>query len=381
MSLYDGSLTAICDTRFTGTQTVTAASSAPPPTYVLPYNDLYDDTYIYTTDTSYSTWTINTTLFSPELIIQTYDSDGNIIYPQSTDFIDNDTLKIDWFGAVRGTAYLAGRKRQGNIGTAYYNTSGSAAWDVQHTISPSGIVYQAYSGITEPAPSAWRFSDDIDRLVPDSVVSEDETTLRLNFSESVSGAVFVRNADYYHLQEEAATTWTINHNMNIAGAIVQCWDHQSERLYPENIQMISSNEHRATFSELVSGYATLIAFERDFVEEDIELETTPTADQPIGYWKIGTGADDNFNPVLANDVNSWSASGELTSFTNTASGIGGYHVIEFNVPKKGEQTLNELGVFDEKYNMLYYTRCSSLHKPDDVQLDVVYRITKQQTGE
>jgi len=80
-------------------------------------------------------------------------------------------------------------------------------------------------------------------------------------------------------------------------------------------------------------------------------------------------------------LNSWSASGELISFTDTGTGIDGYHVIEFSVPKQGEQTLNELGVFDPRFNMLSYTRCSNLYKPDNVQLDVVYRITKQQTGE
>ena len=382
VSLYDSSLTAICDTRFTGSTVVTAASAAPPPpAYVLPYDDLYDYTEVYNTNTSYSTWTIDHSLLTPELIIQTYDSDGNIIYPKSTDYInEGNTLKIDWFGAVRGTAYLAGQKRVGNIGTAYYNTSGSSVWEISHSNSPSGIVYQVYSGITEPAPSGWIFRD-IDRLVPDIATSITPNTLRLNWSSTVSGATFIRNADYLHNQLTPATIWNINHKMDIKGAIVQCWDHQSERLYPENIQQISSNEHRATFTEDVSGYATLIAFERDFIEEDVELKTTPTADEPIGFWKIGIGASDNFNPLLANDLNSWSVSGELSSFTNTASGIGGYHVIEFNVPKSGEQTLNEFGVFDPDFNMLYYTRCSSLYKPDNVQLDVVYRITKQQTGE
>jgi hypothetical protein len=379
VSLYDPSLTAICDTRFTGSTTVTAASAAPPPTYVLPYDDLYDYTEIYSTDTSYSTWTINHSLLTPELIIQTYDSNGNIIYPQSTDYINKDTLKVDWFGAVRGTAYLAGQKREGNLGTAFYSDGASATWNITHTDSPSGILYQVYSGITEPAPSGWRFHD-IDRLVPDTAVSVDATTLSLIFSESVSGAAFIRNADYLHKQLSLASTWNINHKMDIAGAIVQCWDHAWNRIYPENIQKISSNEHRATFSEVVSGYATLIAFERDFTEGDVELPTVATADQPIGYWKIGTGASDTFNPLTSNDLNSWSVSGDLSSFTNTASGIGGHHVIEFSVPKEGEQTLNELGVFDPRFNMLYYTRCSSLYKPDNVQLDVVYRITKQESN-
>ena len=60
--------------------------------------------------------------------------------------------------------------------------------------------------------------------------------------------------------------------------------------------------------------------------------------------------------------------------------VRGHHVIEFSVPKNGGQTLNEIGVFDSKFNMLYYTVCSSLYKPDNVQLDVVYRITKQESS-
>ena len=362
VSLYDSSLTAICDTRYTGTITSTAATSGG---Y---YDDLYDDTQVYTTNISYSTWNIDNEFGSPELLIQTYDPDGNMIYPQSINYVDKDTLQIDWFGAVRGTAFLAGKKLQGNVGTAYYNTSGASAWDISHTPSPSGIVYQVYSGITNPAPSAWRFHD-IERLVPNSVTSVSDKTLQLVFNEPVSGSVFIRNADYYHPQNIASTSWSIEHNMNIKGAIVQCWDHNSNRIYPENIQKISSNKYVATFSEVVSGYATLIAFKRDFFEGDVKIVA--------GYWKIGTGADDNFNPLLSNDLNSWSASGELTSFTDTGEGIEGYYVIEFSVPKSGAQTINEIGVFDPELDMLYYTRCSNLYKPDNVQLDVVYRIKKQ----
>lgn len=570
VSLYDSKLTAVCDTRFT-VEPVGASAENPH----IVYDDLYDDTQEFTTETSYSTWTIENDHHSPELLIQTYDSDGNIIYPQSTNFLDKDTLQIDWFGSVRGSAFLAGKKLQGTLGTAYYNTSGSSAWEISHANSPDGVVYQVYTGITEPAPSAWRIHD-IDRLVPDVATSVTDNTLRLNFSDSVSGAAFIRNADYFYTQDTASSIWNINHNLNITGAIVQCWDHESERIYPENIQKISSNIHKITFSEPVSGYATFVAFEREFTETDVGT---------VGYWKIGTGADDNFNPVLANDVNTQSASGELTSFTdvntlssdddlvcylplekgegtiafdesgndnygiiggattwvngpiggnalnftgstsdkitissvtglpNTAitvscwvyinsmenyhnfvnhewaaqtpaswmlygsstsvifglwpltgqlgtgvvqdisgawhhlagtydgsnikiyidgdlkntdivssytldtigdvvvagdaftkkmddiriynraltpaeisevynfSSIGGHHLIEFNVPKQGEQTLNEIGVFDTDLNMTYYTRCSNLYKPDNVQLDIVYRIKKQQTGE
>ena len=486
VSLYDNTYTAICDTRFTGC-TFAIGPSGIPSTYILPYGDLYDDTFFYEEPISFSTWTIDNELESTDLLIQTYDTNNNIMYPKSINFLGTDVIKINWFGPVRGSAYFAGMKNQGNISTVYFNTSGSSAWDVTHTDSPSGIVYQIYSwnnitinggfdadtgwtksdaaitiadgcvswsgaqtgyaecyqppkdpfivntvykvvytilnyaagsvkvyigaGLSETSESGPIRSADgtyteyltytntnytqlriqgssdfqgsidniacypvseetsVERIVPDFAHREDNSTLNLIFSAPASGSVLVRNGDYHHAQNTASSIWNIEHNMDIQGAIVQCWNHDNYRIYPENIQKINSNKHTVTFSEAVSGHATLIAFERDFRESGV----LPSA----GYWKIGNGAMDGFDPFSANDLNSWTTSGNLSEISDTDVGIDGYHLIKFSVPKSNAYNINELGIFDLSSNMLYYTRCSDLYKPDDVQLDLVYRIEKQ----
>ncbi|MHA2030696.1 MAG: hypothetical protein ACW99Q_15025, partial [Candidatus Kariarchaeaceae archaeon] len=95
-----------------------------------------------------------------------------------------------------------------------------------------------------------------------------------------------------------------------------------------------------------------------------------------GFWKIGDGGTDAFDPLLHNDLSSTVASGSITEVLETSPALSGSYLINFSVPEGSEYTINEMGIFDFEKTMQFYTRLSWLHKPEDVQLDVRYRIRK-----
>jgi hypothetical protein len=95
-----------------------------------------------------------------------------------------------------------------------------------------------------------------------------------------------------------------------------------------------------------------------------------------GFWKIGNGDTLGFDPIIQNDLDSITASGNIDDILETSPSPSGTILFNFHVPKETARTITEMGVFDLNKNLQYYTKTGELHKPKDVQLDVRYRISK-----
>ena len=199
--------------------------------------------------------------------------------------------------------------------------------------------------------------------------------LKLTFAEPIDGRCFIRDDDYFHTQSAASTSWVINHNLNSFGQIVHCYDHDNNWVFPDEIQLASRNVTVATFAEPVSGTAVLITYASDIYRNGTTLLFGDPNLGIKGYWKVGEGGDNPyFDPKKSNNINTILTSGSLSSFTQTTTAASGKLLINFEVPKDTAYTINELGVFDSNTDLHYYTRCSTLHKPDDIELHVKYRI-------
>jgi hypothetical protein len=216
--------------------------------------------------------------------------------------------------------------------------------------------------------------DEPEIMMPKRAVSM-PNKLYLEWSKPVGGKCYIRDEDYYHEQSTAASTWVINHNLNIYGAIIMCYDDSRQLIFPDQIELVDADTTHVHFNSAVAGSAVFVIFQRDY-ETDSFLAPFSNPDI-IGFWKVGNGGDEvGFEPVNVNDINSPLVSGSLLSFSETASGNQGYVLLSFKVPESGAYTFNEFGVFDENKNLHYYSKLSDLHKPDGVALDVLYRISK-----
>lgn len=63
---------------------------------------------------------------------------------------------------------------------------------------------------------------------------------------------------YKHSQTTAATTWTINHNLNSEAVMVQVYNGDNKMVVPDEIEITSANQVVVTFSPEVTGKAVII---------------------------------------------------------------------------------------------------------------------------
>lgn len=357
-SLYDPTLTAICDTKFVGQSTLTPSAAA----------SAAGDLYYLTADMSQSTskdeWLFEHGLDTDELLIQAYEPNGYMFVPDHLEKVDIDTTKLDWSAAVRGTAYAASVKHYRNI-ESYTQTTAATAWDIVH----NNVIVSAAD---LPIIQVWNY-DLTENIIPDEIyhISSDEVIIY--FSEPVSGHAFLRDADYVHLTTDSvpSTTWTVNHNLDAKAVIVQATDNLGYVIQPQDVYLNTRNQCTLTFGEAVSGAALIIGFQRDFEDTDTESALQSA------IWKVGDGYTDLFEAEDATNLASVLASGNIDSYAETSTDPSGSYILKFHVPRNEEGTYNEMGIFDSSQNLLFYTSMSDLHKPEDIQLDVIYRISKE----
>lgn len=357
-SLYDKTLTAICDTKFVGQTIVTPSAAASAA------GDLYTSTDSHDQTISKNVWTFEHDFNTDELLIQAYEADNYRFIPDYMSKVDTNTTKLHWSAAVRGTAYAAGVKNYRNV-ESYVNTSGASAWNIVHNMS-------TVSGAEAPLIQVWDYNL-TENLMPDEIYHRTADETIIYFSEAVSGKAFLRDADYVHIQNTASSTWTINHNLNAKAILLQAVDNLGYVIQPSDVYLNTRNQCTVSFAQETSGSANIIPFQRDF--EDSDIETTLNSSSSI--WKVGNGANDLYDPETATDLASTTASGNIDSFAETSADASGSYIIKFHLPRKDVHTIDEMGIFDSDKNLLFYTRLSELHKPEDVQLDVIYRISKE----
>jgi hypothetical protein len=305
-------------------------------------------------------------------ITQSYDRVNQLIWPQYYDHsIDGtDTLKVTFGDATRGKAFIAGLK---SWNKQHVQNNPASGWTISHNMGSSGA-----SGVIIEVVTSGSL---VRNMFPETVRQIDTNTLQIGFPEPVVGRAFVRDEDFYHVQATPSLTWNIRHNLDTAGTLINCYDSNGYMLSPEDVTLVDTDSSTVTFCEAVAGTAVVVGFRKagDVGDEAVNGAFSDINTNVAGYWKVGNGSTDVFDPFLHNDLSNTTVSGSLDTRTETATGASGSILINFEVPgwpRGSAYTINEMGIFDKNKNLQYYTKCSTLHKPDDVALNVRYRLRK-----
>ncbi len=149
-------------------------------------------------------------------------------------------------------------------------------------------------------------------------------------------------ATYLHIQEESASTWNINHNLNSRYNVVQTWENLegascnqnkkglAKRIEPDNVCIIDENNLSITFGAAINGWATIAGKAWALTYEHTEcgcpdevwtifhdFEDTPSAGGPKGY-PSGVGPLVNFW-MRSSSSSSTSSSSESQSSSSSSS--------------------------------------------------------------
>jgi len=360
VSLYNesGSAGGYCLTKFTGsffTEQGEGGGEVNP--------DFNEKIYVYRQAINKTEWKIDHNLNASDVIVQVYDEYNQIVYMDNITIIDANSLTLTFESAIRGSAFIAALKDWN-----YLHTTSVAAdpWTINHNLGDEGaqsFVFDIYNLSRN------------DYLIPDKVQIINTNQMVVTWSTTdkavtATGRIPIRDEDYIHTQAVASTVWTINHNLNAAGFIVEVWDSSGEYVFPASITHTTFNRTTITFTEATAGHATLVYCQREFDSEEVVNSMFDG-----GYWMIGDEDSDTFEPEIANRLNSPTASGSLLEEDITE--YADKYIVNFTVPKGQEYSIRELGIFNSEGNIMFYTKCSELFKPEEVQLDIHYRISKE----
>jgi len=366
---YSEDFNGFLNTAFTGSIYSSAASA------IGGGGEYVGATYSFSKVVAGTTWRITHNLGTSDVIAQFYNPDRNMLIPQDVTVIDSNTIEAYFNEAVRGTAFVAGADY------THTQTSSANTWSIVHSLGTSGY--------SNPLVQIWdedrdnMFASEVDEISTDQFDADfGSYTLSgspSSFEISAAGYGQVRRGTYGHTQSTPASTWSITHNLNALGLLVEVFSGDI-LVHPSDITLDTYNRCTITFSELVTGSARLIKFARNLADSEEPLDPTGlgllSTYGEQGYWEVGDRTNEagvlleTYNYTTNNRLANTTATGSLTSVETS----GSYYYINFTIPEGQELDIKEMGIFNNEGDMMFYSWMSNIHKPSNVSIIVQYKV-------
>jgi hypothetical protein len=337
VSLYSSSETAVCNTKC-----------------VTPIFEPATGSAIHIQLLAGSTWTFHHELGAKNLQVQCFTLSGEWILPDSIKAQGDDFVIIEFATPRTGYAYAIIAE------DTTTQVAPSADWNVFHTIGQRDILTQF--------DDSYRY-----KFLPQNVQLDSDAKYSVLFSDPTSGYGYGVGSSYTHTQAVTATTWTVNHFLNVNGIMVQCVDENWNKIFPEAMTVINANQCTLTFSEGEQGRAFIQG-----IGTAASQDTIMSGIISGGYFKVGVGdaaVTKIWNPVVENDVNTelFTIPREDIQIRETSSywyvtGTGEYPNVTGDI--------TEIGLFDIDDNLIFYTYCDIMHKPPNMGVTIHMRIAR-----
>ena len=139
---------------------------------------------------------------------------------------------------------------------------------------------------------------------------------------------------------------------------------------PKTIELPATNEVKVTFDLAVNGYVVLKAVG----DPPIKKYGIDALSNPDSYFKLGNGTDELWNAKIENDIQNTIYTYEVG--TNVIEDDN-YYYYNLEIPVGIELNITELGLFNKKNQILFYTQGAPLYKGPETNLIIKYKISKQ----
>lgn len=200
------------------------------------------DRYIFTQSTASSKWRVEHNLKDYNLFVQCFDTDGNMIWPSSYEFVSDTLTNLNFDTNVTGYAYFA------LADITVPQLTDNTLWSINHALNSMYV-------LTETIVA--NGSESI--IFPLSVTLDSVNNYTIRFASAQSGTALTSYSDYTHVQTVASIEWTIQHNFGAKDIQVQFYDSTNMVVYPINIQLFEDS-CVATFETPVAGNAVVKSF-------------------------------------------------------------------------------------------------------------------------
>lgn len=305
----------------------------------------------HTQRTYAQTWTINHTFENRKnFIVQCYNWDNIKIYPRDIRLTSTQII-IEFDQQVRGYAYCL----PADFSDSYSTSGGNINWEVLHGLAQKEQIVQFRNDSTE-------------MMIPALIELTDTNMISTSFALSgtpASGSSVVLTPDYIYTKSVAASEWIINHGTDTTGIIAQFFNTDDEMIEPDIIEITNYNTITANFGKSINGYALLNFFSYGYTNTMVNLGAS-------GMWAVGTSGGPAYDAISTQKLQTPLVSGtDITYYEDNL-----YWYYDFDVKTNTDDSITEVGLFDKNERLLFYTYCSTVYKPKEVDFRFHYRIEK-----
>jgi len=301
------------------------------------YYPLVTGAYIHKQDIPSNEWIVHHNL-GGNVHVQVFDDMFNEMIPSDIVFDSNSVLRVLFDNETTGFALIK------VADSTDLQSPIVDIWNIVNTLNNEKLIInfeedhqKSYEGSLElisPAESMATFS---------------ETSIHRRNVTSEGNFVFFQNTP--------STEWDVVHNLGTNGVLMNVYDMNNQRMNPSEFELVDTEKMKLYFDSPQDGYVVLLRvgnfnFDNfDFGDVTIRL-----------YEHIGDMAD-GVPPIYTTHAD-WVLETEDAYY------------IQRTIPQEETFTFNEIAIYHENGELIFYTKCSDVYNPRDVMLTLHYRIEK-----
>lgn len=311
---------------------------------------------VYASFSNSLAWIIKHDLNSTNIITQCFTLGQVMFEPKSIENIDANRIKITFATPTAGFAYLTVSE------FTLEQASDAIQWTVTHGLN--------FDGDAEK----WNIvqTDDVDRFkfLPLSIVADSQTEYLVNLAYSDSGFAYTAtrfDTDLSrYVRDSASTTWNIYHGLNANAIQAQFYDEDGYIVYPKTFTIDNANSCTVVFGSSITGTAII---------RKIGISPTDMTGiiNNVTYAEVGYGTSGRkWNPESNHGMEK--SYGQYPIVRRKSDNE--FFYFEINVDDDRDMNIYEIGLFDINNNIVFYTYCDLIFKPDNVTFTIWYRVKK-----
>jgi hypothetical protein len=299
-------------------------------------------------------WIFEHGLNRPDVIIQCYDENYNMVEPISVEYLTMNSVKILWARAQAGYGFACTPDYTLTVPSSAADTS----WTVPHTLGEIATLFQVDD-------------ETYKKIIPLGYAASEGNSAVVTFAQEEDGYSLAGLGEYVYTATVASDTWRIPHNLNATAVMIQVYQDGLEvidAVYPKNINIDDAYTAYIQFAYPITGKAVVKKIAKYGESIDGLFDS-------VTYVKFGNGVDPNtWDARYENDIKN--EIGRTYDIEKVSTDDYFYINSSINFTTEGIN-ITEIGIFDENDDILWYTYNSDLFKPKDGILKVHTRILKR----
>jgi hypothetical protein len=223
-------------------------------------SNLAGDRYLHTQSNVSDNWIISHSLDFKYVNIDVYDSNDQILLPQTITAQDANTTVVTFATPTSGNAIIS--KGGATLNLENINIDSSRYLHIQSTAATTWSVTHSLE-YDYPSVTVYDNTDKI--IIPDEITRVTNNTLTISFASAESGNAHISVGGisnlagdrYLHTQSSVSNNWVISHNLNWQYVNIDVYDANNQLLIPQSVTATDEDTTTIVFVTPTSGKAII----------------------------------------------------------------------------------------------------------------------------